>query len=334
MMRNRDTVNKTTATVDVIGTMNFEGNVIPSSWYRNVRMKSGRVDLVAITVLADIIYWYRPKEIRAESGELVETHKRFAEDKLRRAYSDWDFMGLTKEQARDACHRLRDLGLITIEYRTKDWEGTKVCNIVYLEPIPDAIAAITYRHVRRGVSTSRGTPPLPDVETNTEITTETTSERGGADAPLVKDDASPKWILDNDQNPNEGNARMETSLLPESLTETTTETTSENHMGETNVSPRGVSSWPADAARTFSEMTGIPIPRRSGKSNVLWAQPLREIESFGEGYLAEAIRDMQRRKLFIASPKSVLTVARQLSRSGNDEPDYMKMFEEHRCNGG
>jgi hypothetical protein len=47
----------TTPEVDAIGALPFTGNLIPHAWYTALTLPSGKPDLVAITLLADIVYW-------------------------------------------------------------------------------------------------------------------------------------------------------------------------------------------------------------------------------------------------------------------------------------
>ena len=48
--------------VDEVGTMNFTGNVIPMVWFKTIRYPNGAPNNNAIHILADIVYWYRPKK--------------------------------------------------------------------------------------------------------------------------------------------------------------------------------------------------------------------------------------------------------------------------------
>lgn len=58
--------------VDQMGVLNISGNVIPQIWYKTITKTTGKPYLLAITLLADIVYWYRPKEVRDEaSGQIV-----------------------------------------------------------------------------------------------------------------------------------------------------------------------------------------------------------------------------------------------------------------------
>ena len=46
--------------VEKIGQLQITGNVIPTSWFRNITFANGKPHFVAITILAEIVYWYRP----------------------------------------------------------------------------------------------------------------------------------------------------------------------------------------------------------------------------------------------------------------------------------
>ena len=62
------------AIVDENAKLNISGNVIPQMWYRTIIRESGKPNLTAIIILADIVYWYKPTELRDEnSGQVVAT---------------------------------------------------------------------------------------------------------------------------------------------------------------------------------------------------------------------------------------------------------------------
>ena len=73
--------------VDTVGKMNLTGNVIPESWYHTIKNKNGKVNPLAILILSDIVYWYRPTEIRDEATLSVSYSKKFHDDNyLQRSY--------------------------------------------------------------------------------------------------------------------------------------------------------------------------------------------------------------------------------------------------------
>ncbi|HFW4797470.1 TPA: hypothetical protein ACIBS5_002861 [Salmonella enterica subsp. diarizonae serovar 60-67:z35:-] len=137
-----------TDAVTAIGQINFTGNVTPTAWWRQITLPSGRPDQTAITLLSEIVYWYRPAEVRDETtGALTGYRKRFRGDKLQRSYQAFaDQFGFGKRETTDALKRLRDAGLITLELRSVDapgLDGVKMHNVLFVEPVAERIADIT-----------------------------------------------------------------------------------------------------------------------------------------------------------------------------------------------
>lgn len=130
-----------------IGKINFIGNVTPHTWYSHIRHESGKPNLVAITLLADICYWYRPIIVRDEkSGEITQIKKKFKGMKLQKSYTDYaKQFGLTKKQVRDAITFLEKNGFITkkIEPVVVTEKGKVLSNVLYLEPISGKIIDIS-----------------------------------------------------------------------------------------------------------------------------------------------------------------------------------------------
>ena len=73
--------------VDENAKLNISGNIIPQVWYRTIIRESGKPNLTAIIILADIVYWYKPTEIRDEgTGQVIGVRKKFKSDLLQRSY--------------------------------------------------------------------------------------------------------------------------------------------------------------------------------------------------------------------------------------------------------
>jgi hypothetical protein len=176
--------------------LNITGNVTPSQWYKAITFDNGKPDAVAVALLSEIVYWYRPREVRDEAtGAFVRYEKRFKADKLQRSYESFSQQfGFTKRQVTDALHRLAKLGVIDLDFRTITTDkGQVLGNVLFIGLNPDALEAITFQrdpsHVTTGpLSRSNGTPLTLERETNTENTTETTTQNTphhGADAPIM-----------------------------------------------------------------------------------------------------------------------------------------------------
>ncbi len=132
------------AIVEEIGRIHFEGNIIPHPWYRHITLESGKPDMPAIIILAEIVYWYRPYQTLDKRGKPL-LHKHFDGDMFQcsAAYFEAKF-GFTKTQARRAIARLEEGGLIRREFRDVVIQGILRNNITFIEPVPVAIMAITH----------------------------------------------------------------------------------------------------------------------------------------------------------------------------------------------
>lgn len=203
----------TTPVVDAIGELNFEGNIIPHSWYQHIRLplgererkynktcdKSeiktvGKSDVVAIILLSDVVYWYRPTIRRDElTGTVISIEKKFYEDMLQKQYETWgELFGFTKRQTRDAITRLVNTNLLKREFRSiTSKSGVKLNNVMFVEPVIESIKHITFTHRETRtiieplppydvqtseVSRLNVAPAAFDVETYTKNTTENTTE--------------------------------------------------------------------------------------------------------------------------------------------------------------
>lgn len=129
-----------------VGELNISGNVTPLSWYQVLRRPDGKPYDVAITLLGDIVYWYRPVEVRDEvSGKLLEFRKKFKDDKLQRDYAQFgDTFGYSKNQVRDALAFLAAMEVIEMEFRHPFIAGRQFGNLLFIGLNPAKLREITY----------------------------------------------------------------------------------------------------------------------------------------------------------------------------------------------
>ena len=132
--------------VDEVGRINISGNIIPMVWFQAIRYPNGKPNVNAIIILADIVYWYRPTEIRDEiTGQVVGRRKKFRDDLLQRSYGQIsELFGLTKKQVVTAVNALEQMGVIKRNFRNMRINGQFVSNVLYLELIPQRLHEITY----------------------------------------------------------------------------------------------------------------------------------------------------------------------------------------------
>lgn len=137
---------ETTPEVEAIGQLNITGNVIPGSWFKTVVGDTGKPNLNAIMVLSDIVYWYRPTEMRDErTGATVGFQRKFKGDLLQRSYKQLsDQFGISKQSAMRAVVLLEKLGAITRIFRTIEADDTVLNNVLFIKPNVERIFELTY----------------------------------------------------------------------------------------------------------------------------------------------------------------------------------------------
>lgn len=111
------------------------GNVIHTSWFQTITKTNGKADLVAINILAEIVYWYKPREIRDElTGAHLGWKNKYKEDLLQKSYTSLaDQFGLTERQVKGAIKSLEELGVIERVFRNITRNGMNMYNVLYIK---------------------------------------------------------------------------------------------------------------------------------------------------------------------------------------------------------
>ncbi len=138
------------AEVDAMGHVLITGNVVPPRWYKEILRDNGKPDHLAIGILSDIVYWYRPVEVRDEaSGMPIGWRKKFKGEYLQKTYEQLhDKFGDEKRVIKVSMDRLENLGLIKRIFKTEILpNGSKVPNVMYISIIPERIAAISEEQI-------------------------------------------------------------------------------------------------------------------------------------------------------------------------------------------
>jgi DNA-binding Lrp family transcriptional regulator len=131
--------------VKVIGSLNFEGNIVPVEWFNHIKLDNNKPDLISIIILSDILYWYRPTTLRDESsGRISGYKKKFKSDLLQKSYQDLETLfGLSRDQIKDSLQRLEKQGLIKRIFRNLNAHGMHLTNVMFIQIFPNVIAKIT-----------------------------------------------------------------------------------------------------------------------------------------------------------------------------------------------
>ena len=139
--------------VDAMGSLNITGNIIPTIWYKTILRENRKPYLLAIAILADIVYWYRPVEMRNQStGQIEGWKKKFSGDILRQSYQYYaDLFGESKKTVKMAIDRLEELCVVRREFRTVNHgEGLVSNNVMYLKLVPEQLYLLTYPEAEPG----------------------------------------------------------------------------------------------------------------------------------------------------------------------------------------
>ena len=123
-------------TVDLLYGRDLTGNLIPHEWYSKIVTDAGRPNLPAITILSEIVYWYRPIiEQSSENSEEIVLSKKFKADMLQLSYGSLEEkFNLTKDQCRRAMDQLERMGVIKRHFRTVEISsGRRMNNVMYIE---------------------------------------------------------------------------------------------------------------------------------------------------------------------------------------------------------
>lgn len=138
---------------DKVAEINFSGNIIPSAWFQTVvKADKGKPYLLAIMILSEIVYWYKPVEVRDEAtGEFRGYRTKFKGKMLQKSYKDLAaYYQVTKRQVTDAVVFLETLGVIKRVFKTVRNKDNILCNnVLFIDLIPDRLKELTYPGMKK-----------------------------------------------------------------------------------------------------------------------------------------------------------------------------------------
>ena len=163
--------------VDAMGEINISGNVTPQIWYKTILRENGKPYLLAIAILSDIVYWYRPVEVRdEENGGTIGWRKRFKSDLLQKSYRQYaELFGESIRSIEAAMKYLQSIGVITrVPRDVKTENGAVLYNVTFLQLNVERLYELTYPSEDLVQNFVGGTTEF--CTTNTENTTKNTTE--------------------------------------------------------------------------------------------------------------------------------------------------------------
>ncbi len=153
---------------DVAG-LSVSGNKVPMHWFKSMTYKTNKgtekAHILAILILADIIYWYTPTK--------VDSKQKFRADKLQKSYREYaEIFGSTRISIKRAIDYLVHYPLISREFRDIKVTNKRLSNVMYLEPIVNEIKKINSKHVIKSNDTLHKKIKTYTETTHSEITHE------------------------------------------------------------------------------------------------------------------------------------------------------------------
>jgi DNA-binding Lrp family transcriptional regulator len=110
------------------------GNIVPNSWYHKLLTKTGSPDLTTIAVLAEVVYWYRPKVVKDKMTGEKQAISKFLGNVWQTSYSHFKTkFNLSHETVRRSLVRLEELGIIVREFRTVCVKGQAYNNRLFIK---------------------------------------------------------------------------------------------------------------------------------------------------------------------------------------------------------
>lgn len=133
---------------DQIGQLNFTGNVIPSVWFQTVVSSAGKPNLLACQLLSEIVYWYRPSEVRdQQTGQFIGYRTKFRGDLLQKSYQSLaDLYHVSKRQVMRAIVFLeKDIQVLKRVFRSVPGkDGMIYNNVLYIWLDTERLKELTF----------------------------------------------------------------------------------------------------------------------------------------------------------------------------------------------
>ncbi len=130
--------------VDVLASMQFSGNIIPKKWFYTILKDNGKPDRLAIDILSEIVYWYKPRRTEDKDGNLI-LEKKFHGDFLQLSYAEISKrMHCTRKEAYNSIKTLEKLGVLKRMEKTDLYMGRRLPHSMHFILFPIILAKLTF----------------------------------------------------------------------------------------------------------------------------------------------------------------------------------------------
>jgi hypothetical protein len=111
----------------------FTGNIIPNEWYQKFTNNRGAPDLSLISVLSEIVYWYRPKRVKDSSTGNITYVNKFLGDAWQTSYEHFERkLGFNREKIRKLFVKLEQMEICAREFRNVKLRGQTYNNRLFI----------------------------------------------------------------------------------------------------------------------------------------------------------------------------------------------------------
>ena len=109
------------------------GNILPNDWYQKFTNDRGSPDLSLMSVLSEIVYWYRPKKVKdSHTGDITYVNK-FLGNAWQTSYEHFEKkFGFNREKLRRIFVKLEQMGICARELRTVKLRGQAYNNRLFI----------------------------------------------------------------------------------------------------------------------------------------------------------------------------------------------------------
>ncbi len=109
------------------------GNITPSQWYQEFTTNKGTADLALISVLSEIIYWYRPKRVKDPVTGNITYVTKFLGDAWQTSYEHFQRrLGFNREKLRRIFVKLEQMEICLREFRDVKLRGQTYNNRLFI----------------------------------------------------------------------------------------------------------------------------------------------------------------------------------------------------------
>ena len=121
------------------------GNITPNDWYDKFTNSRGKPDLSLISVLSEIVYWYRPKKVKDnQTGNITYVNK-FLGDAWQTSYEHFEKkFGFNREKLRRIFVKLEQMSICYREFRNVKLRGQTYNNRLFIHLSSGFLSSYSY----------------------------------------------------------------------------------------------------------------------------------------------------------------------------------------------